>query len=162
MDSGDQSLIDAYNEPSHRALEGQAVARAGWATAMIDTSDGFLGDLGHICEESGVGAELTQERFPASEALRNAAERLGKDPYDLVLGDSDDYELIVTCPPDRVADIRAAVAAVSGVRVSEVGRITDEPGVVHLVLPDGARHRLTRGGWDHFARNVSEKGVEND
>jgi thiamine-monophosphate kinase len=118
MDSGDQSLIDAYNEPSHRALEGQAVARAGWATAMIDTSDGFLGDLGHICEESGVGAELTQERFPASEALRNAAERLGKDPYDLVLGDSDDYELIVTCPPDRVADIRAAVAAVSGVRVS--------------------------------------------
>lgn len=151
-DSLDQSLIRKYHEPSHRAREGRAVAERGCANAVIDTSDGFLGDLGHILEESGVGAELIQASFPVSEALRKAAPALGRDLYDLVLGDSDDYELILTCPPDRIASVRAAIASVGDVPVSEVGRITDRPGVVELQLPDGERRRITRGGWDHFAQ----------
>jgi thiamine-monophosphate kinase len=146
----DRVLIQAYNEPSHRAREGRAVAEAHCATAMIDTSDGFLGDLGHICEESGVGAELIQADLPVSEALRNAAAKLLRDPLDWTLGDSDDYELIVTCPPDRVDAVRAAIASVSQVAVTRVGRIVQGPGPIELLLPGGGRRRVTRGGWDHF------------
>ncbi|MDP6180418.1 MAG: thiamine-phosphate kinase, partial [Desulfatiglandales bacterium] len=86
----DHPLVRAYNTPSHRAQEGQALARSGFATAMIDTSDGFLGDLVHICRESGVGATLIQEKIPISEDLRQAALKLGQNPYDLVLQESDD------------------------------------------------------------------------
>ena len=118
---------------------------------MIDTSDGFLGDLGHICEESGVGAELFQGALPVSDALRRAAPRVACDPLDLLLGDSDDYELIITCRPENVAGVRAAVASVSDVPVSRVGQIVDRPGVIELVLPDGGRRPVTRGGWDHFS-----------
>jgi thiamine-monophosphate kinase len=150
QDLRDHPLVRAYNTPSHRAKEGQAIAQSGYASAMIDTSDGFLGDLGHICQESSVGAELIQEELPLSEHLRQAAARLNRNPYDLVLGDSDDYELIITCPADRVAKIRSAVATLSDAPVTEVGKITDTTGQIVLILPDGRQRSVTPAGWDHF------------
>ncbi len=146
----DHPLVRAYNTPFHRAWEGQAIGSSGYATAMIDTSDGFLGDLGHICQESSVGAELFQEELPISEHLRQAAIELGQDPYDLVLKESDDYELIVTCSVDHVERIRSVVAALSDIPIAEVGRITDAPGGIKLILPDGNRRDMILAGWDHF------------
>ena len=117
---------------------------------MIDISDGFLGDLGHILEESKVGALLIQESFPISDDLRKAAQQLNLDPYDLFLGDSDDYELIVTCPPDKVGRIRSAVGLVSDVPVSVVGVLTEAAKGVTLALPGGSERKLKPSGWDHF------------
>ena len=45
-----------YPEP--RIELGRILRQRGIATAMIDTSDGLSTDLSHICEESGVGAEM--------------------------------------------------------------------------------------------------------
>jgi len=146
----DHPLVKAYNTPSHRAREGRAIAISGNATAMIDTSDGFLGDLRHICRESGVGAALVQEKLPINEDLWRAARQLGHDPCDLVLGESDDYELIITCSSECVHGIRSVIAGLSDVPVTEVGRITDAAGGIKLLLPDGTEQGLTPGGWDHF------------
>ena len=55
---GNNPLVTAYQCPAHRAVEGRAVAKTGLVNAMIDTSDGLLGNLGHICDESGVGAGI--------------------------------------------------------------------------------------------------------
>ena len=153
-DLRDHPLVRAYNRPSHRAREGDAVARSGYATAMIDTSDGFLGDLGHICQDSGVGAELIQEKLPISEHLLQAAPQLGRDPYDLVLQDSDDYELIITCSADHVDRVCSAIAGLSDVPVTEVGRITNAEDGIKLILPDGTKQGIAPAGWDHFAQAV--------
>ena len=155
-DLGEHPLVRTYNNPSHRAREGQAISRSGNATAMIDTSDGFLGDLGHICQDSGVGAELTQEKLPISDDLRQAALELNLDPYELFLQDSDDYELIITCTPKNVAQIRSAIASASDVPVTEVGKITDSAENIQLILSDGNRRRITPAGWDHFAKGGRE------
>ena len=146
----DHPLVRSFNAPSHRAREGRAIAQSGFATAMIDTSDGFLGDLGHICKESSVGAQLIRDKLPIGDDLRRAALKLGQDPYELVLGDSDDYELIITCSPDHVDQIRTAVAASSDVPVSEVGMITDATEGIKLIQPNGTKHEMTPAGWDHF------------
>ena len=151
-DLSDHPLVRAFNTPSHRAREGKAIAQSGYATAMIDTSDGFLGDLGHVCEESGVGATLNLESIPIREELRKAAGELGLDPYELALQDSDDYELIVTCSADHVDGVRSAVAAVSDVTVTEVGRITDAADGIKLIFHDGTQRSVTPAGWDHFSR----------
>ena len=143
-------LVQIYNTPSHRAQLGEAIAKAGCATAMIDTSDGFLGDLGHICEESGVGAELFQEKLPVSEDLREAARVLNRDPYDFTLGDSDDYELVITCPPEKVALLRSTVSRFGSVPLSEVGKITGTAREMTLVLPNGERCPIISKSWDHF------------
>jgi len=149
-------LVRAYNMPSHRAWEGRAIAQSGCVTAMIDTSDGFLGDLGHICKESAVGAELIQGRLPISEDLRQAAQKLRQDPYDLILKDSDDYELIITCSPDHMDQIYSAVSALSDVPVTEVGRITDVARQIKLILPDGTQSGIQPAGWDHFTESGGE------
>ena len=155
-DIREHPLVQTYNTPSHRAREGQAIARSGQATAMIDTSDGFLGDLGHICQDSGVGAELIREKLPISDDLHQAALKLKLDPYELFLQDSDDYELIITGAPKNAAQIRSAVASVSDVPVTEVGKITDSAAKIQLILPDGTRRPITPAGWDHFAKGEED------
>lgn len=148
----DHPLVRSYTIPSHRAWEGQAVARSGLATAMIDTSDGLLGDLGHICEESGVGVVIFQEKLPVSQDLKSGALRLGWDPFELVLHESDDYELIITCSSENVASLRSLIVDVSNVPVSEIGRITDKAGELRLILTNGTERPVSPEGWDHFSR----------
>ena len=143
-------LVKVYNTPSHRAQVGEAVAQTGCATAMIDTSDGFLGDLGHICEESGVGAELFKEKIPISEDLRQAALRLHRDPYDFFLGESDDYELVITCRSQDVALLRSTISRCCPVPLSEVGRITGATHEMILLFPSGEGRALKPLSWDHF------------
>jgi thiamine-monophosphate kinase len=151
-DLSDNPLVRVYNTPSHRAREGRTIAQSGYATSMIDISDGFIGDLGHICQESGVGAVLIREKLPLSGDLRHAATELGLDPYDLILNDSDDYELIITWSSDHVDRIRSVVSSISDIPVSEVGSITDASCGVKLLLPDGTQREIAAAGWDHFSK----------
>jgi thiamine-monophosphate kinase len=145
-------LLDSYRTPPHRAMIGWAAARTGAVTAMIDISDGFLGDLAHIGEESGVGAEVIEKDLPVSEALLWIAEKWRKNPRKIVLEASDDYELILTCNPSDVETVRAAVAKVSDVLITEVGKITDAAGQFEVIQPDKSRTAVIGGGWDHFYR----------
>ncbi len=144
-------LISAYTTPVHKAREGRAIAKSGLATSMIDISDGLIGDLRHICEESRVGAEIFQERLPVSEYMSRIysdSRRL----YDMILNDSDDYELIVTCPPENIQIIRSVVAEINNVPVSEIGKITDASEGLKIILSDGSRRDLNSHGWDHFKK----------
>jgi thiamine-monophosphate kinase len=147
----DDPLVRAYTTPSHRARVGRALAATGYVTAMTDTSDGFPGDLGHVCEASRVGAEVIREDVPVDEAVREAALLLGRDPYELVLGESDDYELVVTCDPRHVPFLQSVAAGCAAVPLTHVGRITAAQGTV-MLLPGGRKVPLDAAGFDHFRR----------
>ena len=145
-------LVNAYQCPAHRAFEGRAVAGTGLANAMIDTSDGLLGDLGHICDESAVGATLYEKDLPISEALRQFAETSGRGTLDYVLKESDDYELMVTCTPDHVAGICDAVADTSDVPVTRIGTVTGNKGRIEIIDTAGDSRSVAVSGWDHFSK----------
>lgn len=141
-------LVAAHLRPCHRAGEGRAAGLSGRARAMIDVSDGLLGDLGHLCAASEVAAEVRREALPLHPQLLAAAQRLGRDPLAWVQGASDDYELILTCVPDDAPLLMSVLADVNGVPVTEIGRIVSGAGTV---LVDGqGRGRRVEGGWDHF------------
>src|SRR5262249_26467134 len=67
---------------------------AAFASAAIDVSDGLLQDLTHLCEASGVGAEIDLNELPLDPDLAALANQIGLDPVELTLTGGEDYELL--------------------------------------------------------------------
>jgi thiamine-monophosphate kinase len=65
---------------------------------MIDVSDGLLADLEHIAVASSVRIELTSAAIPAAPDVLAAAESLGADPWEWLLGGGDDHCFAATVP----------------------------------------------------------------
>ena len=121
----------AHARPQPRTAEGVAARELG-ATAMIDVSDGFVADLAHLLDGSGVGVVL--DTVPvATGATRTEA-----------LTGGDDYELVWACPAGT--ELSGPFAA-RGLRPPLL--------LGHTVADPAARtvrgQPLTGRGWDHWA-----------
>jgi thiamine-monophosphate kinase len=90
-------LVEAHRRPEPPYLAGAAAASAG-ATAMIDVSDGLLGDIAHIAEASGVAIDVRSAGFEVAEPLRAVGAALGADPMQFILTGGDDHALVATFP----------------------------------------------------------------
>ena len=140
-------LLRRLRRPDPRMTVGPRLI--GLASGAMDVSDGLVADLGHLCEESGCAALLRTGIVPLSDAARDA---IDGDPARLALAitGGDDYELLFTAPPSA-RDALAALAAHSGVAITEIGELTPGlPGEVTVLDGAGASLPLTRRGWDHF------------
>jgi len=134
-------------QPTPRVALGQALR--GIATAAIDVSDGLLGDLGHVLQQSQVGARIDVDAAFGLLATSNAAGLQAERQFEFVLAGGDDYELAFTAPAAQRGAVEAA-AQESGTVVTRIGQIEAELGVR---LFDAAGERVTRsyGSFDHFA-----------
>jgi thiamine-monophosphate kinase len=112
------------------------------ASACIDVSDGLLGDLGKLCQASGVAAEVDSTCLPRSDALRAATDPATARRF--ALGGGDDYELLFTLPPGTDA---AQLARGAGVGLTRIGRIVAGSGVSVDGVP---AERELGHGFDHF------------
>ena len=135
-----RAVVDAHRQPQPPYLAGPQAAALG-ATAMIDVSDGFLQDLGHIAMASGVAVDVEKAGFDLPESLQAVGAALGVDPMRFVLTGGDDYGLIATFP--------AGAALPDEWRV--VGRVLESDGAVDpgTVRVDGAAYD-DAGGHQHF------------
>ncbi|MEO8869970.1 MAG: thiamine-phosphate kinase [Granulicella sp.] len=127
--------------PEPRLAVGQRLLAKGLATACMDLSDGLSTDLAHLCEASGVGAEVEDAALP----LHPLAAKLGTErALPMALHGGDDYELLFTASAEKRVSRQIA-----GVAITPIGRITKQKAVVR-VQADGTRVALPRGGWEHF------------
>lgn len=145
-----ETLLDRHLCPQPRLAEGQLLARSGLVSAMIDVSDGVIGDLNHICESSGKGAEIEAESFPVSPALSEAARAAGSDPLEWILSGGEDYELMFTADPGSVSGLVKMLHDETGTPCRRVGTITGQSDMMRLRLADGRWVVPSRKGWDHF------------
>jgi thiamine-monophosphate kinase len=135
-------LLKAFLDPSPRLTLGSALAGTSLASAMIDVSDGLAADLAHICEESGVGAEIETGKLPLSKALR----RLSRDPLASALYGGEDFELLFTVRPKSLSRLRRLEKRF---RLTRIGRIVKGKGIL-AVDSEGAKTGLKAGGFEHF------------
>jgi thiamine-monophosphate kinase len=132
----------AHFFPEPQLSLGRELRERGLATAMIDISDGLSTDLAHICEESGVGAEIVRESIPRGVIGKPTQE------VDLrfALHGGEDYELLFTIPRGRRIPARIA-----GVPVTQIGHIIRGKRVF-MTNESGEAQGLVPKGWQHFAR----------
>jgi thiamine-monophosphate kinase len=142
-----QEAVDAHFLPVPRVKEGQLLAKERWAHAMIDLSDGLASDLTHLCEESGVGAEVWEMEIPLAPCAREVSRKLGEDALSLALRGGEDYELLFATPSPEA--VKKAFAHAGLTPLTAIGEIVPRLGEITLVGPAGRRSSLT-GGFDHF------------
>jgi thiamine-monophosphate kinase len=128
--------------PEPRIELGRILREKGLVSAMIDTSDGLSTDLAHICEESGVGAEILAEAIPRASVGKPARE-VG---LEFALHGGEDYELLFTAPRSKRIPSRIA-----GVPITMIGHITRRRRM-SLMNKNGVGCKLVAQGWEYFRK----------
>ncbi len=131
------------------------LALHGYATAVIDISDGLLADLGHLLEADRLGARLNVDALPRSAAFLevHASPGAGPNPafHELPLTAGDDYELCFTVPPVHCGAIERRLE-LAGCPATVIGEITDGP-AIRCVQADGTPYSPAVAGYRHFAES---------
>jgi thiamine-monophosphate kinase len=113
-------------------------------TSMMDISDGLSSEILHICEQSGLGCKLYEEKLPIDEATRKAAFKFELDPTACALSGGEDYELLFTLPQ---ADYEKLVL---NEQISVIGYMTDATEGSKVITKGGSLHNITAQGWNAF------------
>ena len=109
-------------------------------TSMIDLSDGLASDLLHICAQSGVGANIFEEKLPIDDKTFLAATSLNLSPITAALNGGEDFELLFTISQADFEKIKPISD------VFPIGFITEDK-EANLVLKSGQAVPLTAQGW---------------
>jgi thiamine-monophosphate kinase len=137
-------LEGRYLLPQPRNALADTILR--YASAAIDVSDGLAGDLEKLCRASSVAADIDVGRVPLSDAARAA---IAADPAlrETALTGGDDYEIVSTVAPEKLAAFRAAAEA-AGVAVTEIGRVRAGEGT--RFTQHGKALSFARASYSHF------------
>ncbi|SRR5579883_997960 len=137
-------VLPRLNRPEPCIQLGEAIKTI--AHAAIDISDGLAADLGHILEQSKLGAVVYVDDLPLSSHLTNAVTT--DEAIHLALTAGDDYQLCFTIPATKRAELEAIAPSLS-CRCTCIGFITTQPSL-ELRYQDGKKYHGPRSGYQHF------------
>jgi len=144
-----RNLLRAHLRPAPHLREGRFLAQQPAVKAAIDTSDGLSSDLGHIAEESGVGAILYSHKIPVSRDLKSFCEQFNFDPVEYALSGGEDYTLLCTVSPEKAAAVAGSFKKMFNRPLFKIGEITSGK-KLKINYPDGSTKMFRRTGWNHF------------
>jgi thiamine-monophosphate kinase len=113
-----RQLERKLHAPAPRVALGAALR--GVARSAIDVSDGFIADLGHVCERSGVAAVIKGPRIPLSPITKSKLNQIVT--MNCVLSGGDDYELVFSAGRARRAAI-ARLARRQRIKLTRIGKV---------------------------------------
>lgn len=128
-----------YPQPQNRL----GMALNGYATSMLDVSDGLAQDLGHILTASGVGANLHLENLPLSATVQQLPQ---PQAWQLALNGGDDYALCFTIAAKRFEQFCQQYARQFELQV--IGQITAGTGL--SLLHHQQPYTMNLQGYQHF------------
>jgi thiamine-monophosphate kinase len=147
------SLEGKHLDFEPRLAEGAWLAEQGTVHAMMDLSDGLAGDLRHILNASGVGAELMSRTIPVSRAAKVVAraDASAVPPLLAALTDGEDFELVFTVAGANAVKVMDGFRAeFPEVLLTCIGKTMPEPGL--RLRDQRGVWELGAGGYEHFGR----------
>jgi len=113
-------------------------------TSMIDISDGLASEILHLCNQSGMGAQVFEENIPIADETFLTADEFKVSPLTIALNGGEDYELLFTIQQGDYEKIK------NSPHISFVGFMTNDPQAVELVTKAGGRFPIQAQGWQHL------------
>ena len=137
-------LLDRFYNPQPQVQIGLKLRSL--ASACIDISDGFLADLGHICQASEVCAEISSQQLPIHPELKT---NYPKQSVAWALSGGDDYQLCFTLPQQLSYKVDQWIEAgeLDATMVGHIVAADDK----HAILVDGNPVTTATRGYDHFS-----------
>jgi len=129
------NALKQFHQPEPACEIGQSLC--GVANACIDISDGLASDLGHILQQSQVGACLDWQDLPLSTAVLNYIQDTGDWAMPLIAGD--DYQLCFTVSPEKAALIPETCRKI-GIITAEHGLRLNKSGNIQILEVKGYEH----------------------
>ena len=112
-------------------------------TSMIDISDGLSSEILHLCNESGVGCRLYEDKIPYDNQTKKMADELNMNPLVAALNGGEDYELLFTVPLAVHDKIR------NHPDITILGHITEKGKGANLITAGSSLEiPLTAQGWN--------------
>lgn len=131
-----EAVIQAHVAPRPALQEGRLLGSLEYRLAMMDNSDGLARSVLWMAAANQVRIELQEEALPMTDAMRAVARTAGVDPASWALYGGEDYNLVLTCPPEDLDDLLERLQGV-GYSATCVGTcVVGEPGAF---LVSGAR-----------------------
>lgn len=131
----EQTYQNKFLKPRVHTLLGKNLRKI--ANSCIDISDGLVGDLGHICTQSSLGAEIDVESVPF----------VGK--YKEALTWGDDYELCFTVPEKKIKKL-VEVSKRIKTKIYKIGKITKKQGV--RIYHQGKEIFIENQSYNHLSK----------
>jgi thiamine-monophosphate kinase len=117
-------------------------------TSMIDISDGLASEVLHLCNNSGTGCQLYEEKIPLDATTINLAEEFRIIPSIAALNGGEDYELLFTIDQKDYEKVRMMN------NISIIGHMTDAAGHAVMITNDNQAIPLKAQGWDALRKEV--------
>lgn len=111
-------------------------------TSMIDVSDGISSEIMHICNASGVGCNLYEDKLPLDPQFINVCEEFNLDSTTIAINGGEDYELLFTIPMSDFEKIKG------NPNMSIIGHMVPEGEGIHLVTRENTKLPLKARGWN--------------
>jgi thiamine-monophosphate kinase len=149
--AAERKALQSHRMPEPRCDVGLWLAQSGYASCMMDLSDGLSVDLPRLCAASGTGAEIWGDKLPTFPP----ANLWQCDPLALALHGGEDFELLFAIPA-RKADKFEKEYPSEFPPISRIGKLRRESGVLWSVSGTAPMEPLIPAAFDHF-RAASHK-----
>ncbi|GBD33577.1 MAG: hypothetical protein KatS3mg081_0714 [Gemmatimonadales bacterium] len=128
---------ERFARPRPRVQEARWLRDRG-AKALIDISDGLVGDAGHLAAASGVGIVIDVDHVPVHPSVEVS---------DIALVSGEEYELLVALPAEFDASAALEFSERFSLTLTRIGHVDGESGV--RLVREGKRIWSPKG-FEHF------------
>lgn len=142
-----KTVLEKYLMPKPRLDISRILTENIKVNSMIDISDGLASEVHHLCNNSGVGADIWEHNIPVDSNSQRVAAEFSENIIDYALYGGEEYELLFTLTDSEFEKLEKLTSD-----VTILGRIIEKSKGINLIHENGEPEVLGAFGWDHFKK----------